>query len=127
MQALWDEFNAETTYTPYPESPFAATLLTDHIALVAEDSLEPVGCVYANTANDHYGFVFGLYVRPLCRRRGIARDLMHAVADALRAEGKQYVLLNVETPNDGARSFYEELGFADAARTLRVEIDQLLR
>jgi ribosomal protein S18 acetylase RimI-like enzyme len=126
MQALWDEFDAETTYTPYAGSPFAATMLTDHVALVAEDSAEPVGCVYANTGSDHYGFVFGLYVRPLSRRRGIARDLMRAVAEALRVDGKQYVVLNVDTPNEVARSLYSELGFVDAARTLRVEIDQLL-
>lgn len=124
--SLWDEFNTETTYTPYPGSPFAAAMLTDHIALVAEDPGQPVGCVYANTATDHYGFVFGLYVRPLWRRRGIARDLMRAIADALRLEEKQYVVLSVDTRNEAARSLYSELGFVDAARTLRAEIDQLL-
>jgi ribosomal protein S18 acetylase RimI-like enzyme len=51
---------------------------------------------------------------------------MRAVADLLRAEGRRYVVLNVDTPNEGARVFYERLGFADAARTLRVEVDRLL-
>ena len=126
MRELWDDFTAETTYTPYPGSPFAETLLTDQIALVAEDSGESVGCVYAATRSDHFGFVFGLYVRPCARRRGVARSLMRAVAEVLRDEGKQYVVLSVDMPNAAARSFYDDLGFIDAARTLRAEIDQLL-
>lgn len=126
MRALWDEFNAETAYTPYAGSPFMASLLTEQIALVAEGSAEPVGSVYANTGSHHFGFVFGLYVRPSYRRRGLARDLMRAVGDALQLDGKQYIVLSVDTPNDGARSFYGRLGFVDAARTLRVGIDQLL-
>ena len=126
MEALWDAFNAETTYTPYAGSSFAARLLTDHLALVAEDVAESVGCVYANTGNEHFGFVFGLYVRPSARRRGVGRDLMRAVAAALREDGRRYIVLNVDTPNDVARSLYSDLGFVDAARTLRVEIDQLL-
>lgn len=125
MRELWDEFNAQTTYTPYPGSPFAQTLLTDQIALIAEDSGEPVGCVYGRPS-DHFGFVFGLYVRPSARRRGIARSLMRAIAEVLRDKGKQYVVLSVDTPNAAARTLYKDLGFIDAARTLRAEIVDLV-
>jgi len=126
IRSLWDEFNAETTYTPYPGSEFSESLLTDQLAFLAEDGGKPVGCVFAATPSDHYGFVFGLYVRPTARRRGLARRLMSTVADALRGEGRRYILLSVDTPNTAARSLYNDLGFTDAARTLRVDIDELL-
>lgn len=126
MHALWTEFSAETTYTPYPGSEFSASLLTDQLAFMAEDRAEPVGCVFATTPNDHYGFVFGLYVRPAARRQGLARSLMQAAAQALRDEGRQYVVLSVDTPNAAGRSLYEALGFVDAARTLRAHVDELL-
>ena len=66
-------------------------------------------CVYVNLASESFGFVFGLYVRPEARRRGIARALMRAVAEALRDEGREYVVLSVDTPNDAARALYEGL------------------
>ena len=37
MRRLWDEFSAEATFTPYPPAPFEPALLTDHVALVAEE------------------------------------------------------------------------------------------
>jgi ribosomal protein S18 acetylase RimI-like enzyme len=127
MRTRWEEFTAETTYTPYPGSPFSESLLTDQFAFLAEDTREPVGCVYAATPSDHYGFVFGLYVRPAARRAGIARRLMNAVAEALHGEGKRYIVLSVDTPNAAARALYDNLGFIDAARTLRIDIEELLR
>ena len=36
------------------------------------------------------------------------------------------VVLSVDTPNEQARRFYERLGFVDAARTLRIEVERLL-
>jgi ribosomal protein S18 acetylase RimI-like enzyme len=126
MRALWTEFTAETTYTPYPGSEFSASLLTDQLAFIAEGSDAPVGCVFAAMPSDHFGFVFGLYVRPNARRHGLAQHLMRTVAQALRDEGRQYVVLSVDTPNAAARSLYGKLGFVDAARTLRADIDDLL-
>ena len=126
MRSLWNEFNEEVPYTPYPGAPFEESLLTDFVALVAEDEGGPLGCVYANTRQDKFGFVFGLYVRPACRRQGIARTLMRSIAEALDQEGKDYVVLSVDTPNVAARSLYERLGFVDAGRTLRTEVAALV-
>ena len=125
MRSLWDEFTAETTYTPYPGSPFSESLLTDHLAFLAQEGGKPVGSIYANLPTDHYGFVFGLYVRPEARRRGLARRLMNTVADAVHASGRRYLVLSVDTPNTAARSLYENLGFRDSARFLRIDIDEL--
>ena len=126
MRELWNDFSAEAHYTPYPSSPFEPALLTDHIALVAEDHAEAVGTVYANVSSPHFGFVFGLYTRPDARRRGIAKALMRAVAATLQEQGQEHIVLSVDTPNEGAREFYERLGFVDAARTLRLDVQSLL-
>src|SRR5882724_2554172 len=125
MRRLWDESTAETTFTPYPGSPFEPSLVTDHVALVAEESEGAVGTVYANMTSAAFGYVFGLYTCPGARRRGVARALMHAISAVLRDEGRRYVVLSVETPNQNARAFYERLGFEDAARTLRADVDRL--
>lgn len=124
---LWTASLEEITFTPYEGSSFDPTLVTEHIALVAQDdSGEIAGVVYANATSPDYGFVFGLFVCPDARHRGVARLLMRAVALELRESGRRYVVLSVDTPNEAARRLYGELGFVDAARTLRVEIDRLV-
>jgi ribosomal protein S18 acetylase RimI-like enzyme len=126
MRRAWDEFTAEATFTPYPGSAFDPSLVTKHIALVAEEGKRVVGTVYANTTSAHFGYVFGLYTRPDARRRGVAKALMRAIAEVLRQEGRRYVVLSVDTPNEQARALYEQLGFEDAARMLRADVDTLL-
>ena len=126
MRRLWDEFTAEATFTPYPGSAFEPSLVTKHIALVAEERDSIVGTVYANATSQHFGYVFGLYTRPDARRRGIAQALMRAIAAILHEEGRQYVVLGVDTPNERARALYERLGFEDAARMLRADTALLL-
>ena len=126
MRRLWEESTEETTFTPYPGAPFEPALLTDHIALVAEEGGEVVGTVYANISSPDFGFVFGLYTVPAARHRGVARALMRSIAVALRDQGRRYVVLSVDTPNESARALYDRLGFVDAARTLRVDVERLL-
>ena len=100
LRRFWEESTAEIDFTPYPGAPFEESLPVEHVALVAEDGGEPVGAVYANLATEHFGYVFGLYVRPEARRRGVAHALMRAIAAVLREEGREYVLLSVDTPNE---------------------------
>lgn len=118
---LWDAFTDEATFTPYPAAPFDEALLRDQVALLAEEEGEAVGAVYANLSGPSFAYVFGLYVRPERRRRGVARALMQAIVEFAVEEGRGHVVLSVDTPNAAARAFYERLGFADAARTLRAE------
>jgi len=42
-------------------------------------------------------------------------------------EGRRFVVLSFDTPNDGARAFYGRLGFTESARQLRSEVDRLLQ
>ena len=126
MRRLWDASNEETTFTPYPSHPFDPSLITDHTALVAEEDDNILGTVYVNTSSADFGYVFGLYVVPEARRQGIAQKLMRETARLLAEQGRSFIVLSVDTPNDQARTFYTRLGFEDAARTLRTEVGQLL-
>jgi ribosomal protein S18 acetylase RimI-like enzyme len=125
LHRLWDEFSA-IHYAPYPPTPFDPVLVRDHVALVAEEDGEVVGTVYANLSTPHFGYVFGVYTVPSARERGVGRALMQAIAQHLREEGREYVVLSVDTPNEGAREFYARLGFEDASRLLRARVDRLL-
>ena len=126
LEHFWQKSTAELDFTPYPGAAWEESLLAEHVALVAEDGDEPVGAVYANLGMEHFGYVFGLYVRPEARRRGVAQALMRAIAAVLRDEGRAYMLLSVDIPNTAALELYERLGFEDASRMLRIETARLL-
>jgi ribosomal protein S18 acetylase RimI-like enzyme len=127
MRDLWARLSAETSYDdPLAGTEFTTDLITERIALLAEDGELVIGAVYANIVSEQVGFVFGLYVRPSSRRRGVGRELTLAIAEAIRAEGRTHILLNVESPNAEARHFYERLGFLDHARMMRIEVESLL-
>ena len=126
LRELWEAFTAEASYTPYPAHPFTPALLTDNTVLVAEDDATVVGTLYLSTANQGFGFVFGVYVLPEARRRGFAEALVRAAARILRDDGRPYLVLGVDTPNEAAQKLYAKLGFVDQARTLRAEVDDLL-
>jgi len=96
------------------------------VALLAEQDGQVVGTVYANLSSPHFGYVFGVYTSPEARGQGVGRELMRAVAALMRDQGRRWVVLSVDTPNDGARAFYERLGFEDASRMLRAPVDRLL-
>jgi ribosomal protein S18 acetylase RimI-like enzyme len=125
LAELWAASNAEATYTPYEPAAFDPAFLGTNTALVAEEDGALVGTLYLNTSNAGFGFVFGIYVVPEARRRGIAEALVRAAARVLRDEGRPYLVLGVDTPNEAARALYAKLGFVDQARTLRADVDQL--
>jgi ribosomal-protein-alanine N-acetyltransferase len=126
LQRLWDAFTADATFTPYPGYPFDPAMATTHTALLAEHDGAPVGTAYVNVANPHFGFVFGVYVAHEARRAGVARALMREAAGVIREAGKEWVVLGVDTPNEPARTLYADLGFEEAARTLRAPVERLL-
>ena len=101
-------------------------MVTDYTALVAEDAGSIVGTLYLNLANPGFAFVFGVYVASEARRQGVATALIREAARVARDEGRAYVVLGVDTENHAARAVYEQLGFVDAARTLRAGVDSLL-
>jgi ribosomal protein S18 acetylase RimI-like enzyme len=101
-------------------------MVLEHTGLVAQDEGSIIGTLFLNTTNPAFGFVFGVYVVPAARRRGVAEALMREAARMLRAQGMQYLVLGVDTENHAARALYEKLGFVDQSRTLRADVEQLL-
>jgi len=79
--------------------------------LVAELDAEVLGF-----AGRDGGFVDSLHVSARGRRRGIARALMQALEDAMRAEGLSAASLETDTFNTGSQALYLALGYRETAR-----------
>lgn len=58
-----------------------------------------------------YGYIWGVYVEPAYRKRGIATQLTQLMVDYLKDLGCTKVVLNAAP---GARSLYANLGFCDS-------------
>ncbi len=123
---LWNEFVAEASFTPYPPGEFDPALVRDHFAVFAEEDGEVLGVIYANLTQPQFGYVFGLYVVPHARRRGVATRLLTEVAVALRERGVDHVVLDVDTPNEDARALYRRLGFVELGRRLGTDVSGFL-
>jgi ribosomal protein S18 acetylase RimI-like enzyme len=67
-----------------------------------------------------YGYVWGVYVLPECRRRGIARALTEAALDHLRGIQCTHALLHA---SPSGRPVYAALGF-QASNEMRLDLSQ---
>ncbi len=65
------------------------------------------------TNSSHKGYIWGVYVRPDFRRRGIAMALFKKIIHKAK-ESRDIHLLNLKvlTKNEGAIALYEDLGFS---------------
>jgi ribosomal protein S18 acetylase RimI-like enzyme len=61
--------------------------------------------------------LFGLYVAPRVRGRGVGEALIQAVLDEARQLGKTEVVLEVGNHNEGAIALYERCGFVRTGAT----------
>ena len=68
--------------------------------------------------------VDNLVVAAADRRRGIGAALIRACADWSRARGIEVVELKMLEFNQGARRFYEAMGFVTARRWMSLELDR---
>ena len=60
----------------------------------------------------HRAFLWGVFVDPAYRRRGLARRVVSSAIDLARSwQGVEYVSLGVSENSAGARQLYESLGF----------------
>ncbi len=61
----------------------------------------------------HKGVIWGVYVLPEARRKGLARALLTEALQKCRPlEGLEALLLTVVSSNHSARALYESMGFA---------------
>lgn len=61
--------------------------------------------------------LFGMYVAPRARGRGVGEALVRAVLDEGRRRGKSEVVLEVTSNNPAARALYERCGFVATGAT----------
>lgn len=86
------------------------------VALVACDTLDRVQGFAVMQFGDTRAHLVLLCVRPLHRRRGIARRLIEWLLASAQVAGIESLHLELRADNDGARAFYTRLGFAAAER-----------
>ncbi|HWA11356.1 MAG TPA: GNAT family N-acetyltransferase [Opitutaceae bacterium] len=71
----------------------------------------------AGLKNRHKGFIWGMYVAPRFRRRGIGLALFRAALARVEAlRGLRWVRLSVTTSNRAALRLYRKLGFVRYAK-----------
>jgi ribosomal-protein-alanine acetyltransferase len=93
-----------------------AYLLADYnaIGLAAEVEGEIVGFAIARVdirRNAPFGHILTVDVTPACRRRGIARKLLHEIEAMLKEKGVKECRLEVREDNFAALSLYQKLGY----------------
>jgi ribosomal protein S18 acetylase RimI-like enzyme len=131
LRELWHEFMDEVNEPEYWRGSWdeawagMSGCIADHVALIAEEDGQVVGYELARMDQPRIGYVSDLYVRPQARRRGIAKALLALAAGELRGRGAEYVTLNVNLDNQGARTVYRRLGFREESVDLIAAIDPL--
>jgi len=98
------------------------------LVLVAELGDGVAGYVYArqeprnwNDLIDEHGKIHDVFVDPRFRGRGVARALLTAVCERLRALGCQRLVLATATSNEPARNLFASLGFRSTMIEMMLE------
>lgn len=117
-----------------PESGYAWFLetqldLADVVVLVAEQDGQTVGYVYAGLEPLSWkelrgpaGFIHDIVVDERARRSGVAKQLMTAAVEWLRANGAPRVMLWTAAQNEGAQKLFESLGFRRTMIEMALEL-----
>ncbi|MGK7924581.1 MAG: GNAT family N-acetyltransferase [Spirulina sp.] len=93
----------------------------DYKAFIAEEENKAIGCVscqrfaglYPNILlkNYQYGYIWGVYVIPSHRKRGIATQLTQRAVNHLKSLNCTHAVLNASPMG---RSVYESVGFTES-------------
>jgi ribosomal protein S18 acetylase RimI-like enzyme len=119
--------NVETGYARFfagelsnPQTLILAAELADSIVGYAYARLEPRDW---NTWLDAYGALHDIYVNESARRQGVARRLVDAVRQGLKARGAPRVVLHTASKNHSAREFFAAVGFRETMIELTSELE----
>ena len=108
----------------FPDDPWAAESIARILALpgafgyLAWDGDAPAGFVLASDLGGECE-ILSLGTLPNHRRRGIARQLLAAVAAEAGRRGSASIVLEVATRNEAALALYRACGFRQAGRRPR--------
>lgn len=117
-----------------PEGGYAWFLETqldvpEAVIFVAEQDRQIVGYVYAGLEPLSWkelrgaaGFIHDIVVDERARRSGVARQLMAAAVEWLRASGAPRVMLWTAAQNEGAQKLFDSLGFRRTMIEMALEL-----
>ncbi|MFC1673911.1 ribosomal protein S18-alanine N-acetyltransferase [Pseudomonadota bacterium] len=109
--------HAESFPEPWSLEAMAGALATPGaLGLVAQNrNNEPLGFLLVRSGGGE-AEVLTIATRPQARRSGVARALMDAGLERVRAAGAETVFLEVAEDNVAAKAFYENVGFREVGR-----------
>ena len=84
-----------------------------YVAEVEDDGAWVGMAVGSRTGEEGRAHLYGMWVDPAWRTRGVGTRLVHEVLGWAGSWGARSMVLGVTETNDGAARFYERLGFAD--------------
>ena len=132
LRELWSELTAERPPPAYAHvswddvwAELRGPIAAGAAFVVEEPEGVPAGYAFGASKGPLLEDLGDLYVRQSARRRGLAHDLVAAVARAARGRGASHLSVTVDASNAGARALYAELGFTDESLHLAVELDVL--
>jgi [ribosomal protein S18]-alanine N-acetyltransferase len=106
-----EEIERASYPTPWSRSMFAGELAKpSSICLGAFEGERLVGYLIVSRYVDAW-HVMNIAVATDCRRRGVASELLGALFERTRADGRRGYTLEVRVSNAGAIMLYERLGF----------------
>ena len=118
--------NAEAGYAQFFEGELGHART---IILAAEREGRVVGYAYArleprdwNALLDAHGALHDIYVLESERRGGVARSLVEAVRERLRAKGAPRLVLHTASQNAEGRAFFAALGFRETMIEFTAEL-----
>lgn len=99
-----------------PSRPHGAGMDDERAAFViAREDKTAVGCGAIRPLSAQTAEVKRMYVRPGARRKGIARQIMHALEEIGREKGFSAIRLETGLRQPGAIRLYESLGYTRIA------------
>jgi RimJ/RimL family protein N-acetyltransferase len=115
----WSFVESPEEMQQIPMAEFSARLrknIAENFIFAAFDGQTPVGMVgfyrELSLKRRHKGWIWGVFVAPAARGRGVAKKLMQATIDRAKALlGLDMILLTVSAEQPVPRRLYDSLGF----------------
>jgi ribosomal protein S18 acetylase RimI-like enzyme len=118
--------NVEAGYARFFKTQLASP---ETLILAAELDGTVIGYAYArlepkdwNNLLEAHGALHDIFVAESARRQGVARRLVEAVREQLKAKGAPRVVLHTASKNQSARAFFAALGFRETMIELTSEL-----
>lgn len=111
MEALWEEIQTRYGFkaaNPFDPASFAGTRAGFWIAFANN---EPVGSIAIVPLSEHEAELDVMYVVPLSRGSGIAKELMNTLEQHAKENEFTIIKLRAGAPQPEALRFYEKMGF----------------